>query len=247
MSKFFNLDSPFMVGLTKVADLMIVNFLALLCCIPIFTIGASMTALHYVCLKIVRNEENYITRMFFKSFKENFKQATIIWLIEVVVIGLFGLDLWILGHTEANYPDWFRTALLAMGFLVFALSLYTFPLLAKFDNPVKVTIKNSALVSLMIWPKTIISMICWAIPIVIVFYAPQILPIDFCFGLSGPVFLCAILYNKPFKKLEPDSEEKNADDWTVSPIEEIEGTDTEMIEDSASSLSEENDDNIGEG
>ena len=79
MGRFFNLDSPVMVALTKMADLIIVNLLAFFCCLPIITVGASMTALHYVVLKIVRDEECYIVKSFFKSFKENFKQATVIY------------------------------------------------------------------------------------------------------------------------------------------------------------------------
>ena len=76
MGRLLGLDSPPMKIMGKFADLICLNFLALFCCIPIITIGASMTALHYVALKIVRDEEAYITRSFFKSFKENFKQAT---------------------------------------------------------------------------------------------------------------------------------------------------------------------------
>ena len=79
--KFFNLDSPVMQALGKMADLMWLNILTLICCIPVVTAGASLTAMHYMALKIVRNEECYITKGFFKSFKENFKQATLIWLL----------------------------------------------------------------------------------------------------------------------------------------------------------------------
>ena len=96
MGRFFNLDSPVMVALTKMADLIIVNLLAFFCCLPIITVGASMTALHYVVLKIVRDEECYIVKSFFKSFKENFRQATVIWLIEVLLIIIFAADFWII-------------------------------------------------------------------------------------------------------------------------------------------------------
>ena len=96
MGRFFNLDSPVMVALTKMADLIIVNLLAFFCCLPIITVGASMTALHYVVLKVVRDEECYIVKSFFKSFKENFKQATVIWLIEVLLIIIFAADFWII-------------------------------------------------------------------------------------------------------------------------------------------------------
>ena len=76
--KFFDMDSPLMQGLGKMADLLWLNVLTLICCIPIVTIGASFTAMNYMALKMARNEECYITRGFFKSFRENLKQATLI-------------------------------------------------------------------------------------------------------------------------------------------------------------------------
>ena len=62
--KIFDLDSPLMNVLNKMADLMWLNILTLICCIPIITAGAAFTSMHYVALKIVRNEESYITRSF---------------------------------------------------------------------------------------------------------------------------------------------------------------------------------------
>ena len=90
--KFFQLDSPLMNFLNRMADLMWLNILTMVCCIPIFTAGSAITALHYMALKIVRNEECYITRGYFKSFKENFKQATAIWMIILVIIAVLAGD-----------------------------------------------------------------------------------------------------------------------------------------------------------
>ena len=67
--KFFNLDSPLMKFLSRMTDILWLNILTVVCSIPIVTAGASFTALHYVCLKMVRDEEGYITKDFFKSFK----------------------------------------------------------------------------------------------------------------------------------------------------------------------------------
>ena len=76
MGHFFSMDNKFFTFMGRVADLCILNIICLICCIPIVTAGASITAMYYVTLKMVRNEEAYIVRSFFKSFKENFKQAT---------------------------------------------------------------------------------------------------------------------------------------------------------------------------
>ena len=96
MGRIFDMDSPVMRFLGRLADLMILNLVTLLCCLPVVTIGASLTAMHYVLLKMVRNEESYIVRSFFKSFKQNFKQATVIWLIILLFLVIFGADIMII-------------------------------------------------------------------------------------------------------------------------------------------------------
>ena len=77
----------------RVADLLLLNFLCILCCIPIVTAGASITALYYVTLKMARDEESYIVRSFFRSFKQNFKQATIINIIMLLTAAVLFIDL----------------------------------------------------------------------------------------------------------------------------------------------------------
>ena len=63
-------DSKMMSFLSRIFDLIILNILFVLCSLPVITIGSSLTALYSVTLKMVRNEESYIFRSFFKSFKE---------------------------------------------------------------------------------------------------------------------------------------------------------------------------------
>ena len=69
--RIFDANSPLMEGLSKISDLVVLNLLVLLCCIPVITAGAALTGMHYVLLKMARNEEGYIARSYFKSFKEN--------------------------------------------------------------------------------------------------------------------------------------------------------------------------------
>ena len=86
MGKIFDMDSPVMRVLNRVGDLLILNVLMIVCCIPVITAGAAFTAMHYVLLKIVRGEEGYLIRGFFKSFRSNFRQATLIWLLSLIHI-----------------------------------------------------------------------------------------------------------------------------------------------------------------
>ena len=210
MGGIFNLDSPLMQGLGKVADLMLLNILAMICCIPIFTAGASLTALHYMSLKIVRGEECYIIRGFFKSFKQNFKQATVIWLLILLAVLILVGDFYIMKNSGIEFHIVLKVIIAVVGVMIVFTATYVFAVLAKFDNTIKRTIKNAFIMSLLQFPKTILMIIMALVPIAIVVFFPQILPVAFLFGMSGPTFVAALLYNKFFKKLEDQVEAANA-------------------------------------
>ncbi len=208
--KFLSLDSPLMQGLGKMADLMWLNVLTLICCLPVVTVGASLTAMNYMALKIARNEECYITRGFFKSFKENFRQATLIWLIILAVIAVLVGDFLIMGSSAAEFGALLRGVITAAAVLVVFTCMYVFPVLAKFENSIFRTLKNAFLMSLMQFPKTILMIIMYAVPLVVFFFVLQLMPLSLLFGLSAPAWGSAKLYNKLFKKLEDQILEASA-------------------------------------
>ena len=222
MGKVFALDSPLMNGLSKLADLIWLNILATICCIPIITIGASLTALHYVVLKMVKDEEGYITRSFFKSFRENFKQATLIWLMLLVVFILLVADFMIFRFSGIVFPGWCQIALTAIAVLIMFATMHLFPLLSRYENSIRATYKNSLFMGILHLPKTILMMLCWIVPIVITIYVESFFPIVFLLGMSGPAFLNALLYKKSFQQLEPETEIKSDADWTVQAVSEEE-------------------------
>lgn len=217
MGKIFDLESPVFNFLSKMADLIWLNILTVVCSIPVFTIGASLTALNYVVLKMVRNEEGYINKSFFKSFKQNFKQATIIWLIILAVIFVLAGDFYILKYAAFEFPDWLRIILFAVAIILLIAVMHVFPVLAKFENTIKNTFKNSFLMGILSLPKTILMIICWIIPVVIGLFVYQILPLVLAFGMSLPAYMCALLYNKTFKRFEPEEVQAGDSEWTILP------------------------------
>ena len=134
--KLFDLDSPLMQFLNKVADMMWLNILTLICCIPIITVGPALTALHYMALKMARNEECYITRDYFKSFKLNLRQGILIWLIQLVVIVLLIGDFLILNYSAINFGQPMKIILMVVSIVVLFTFTFVYPVLAKFDNAV---------------------------------------------------------------------------------------------------------------
>lgn len=154
MSKFFNPDGPLMRFMTKLADLMILNILFLVTSLPVVTVGAAWTALSYVTLKMVRDEEGAIARSYFRAFRQNFRQATVLWLGVLAIGAVLVLDFRVLSGAEAAWAGFLR---LALGLLAAALVMilqYLFPVLARFDASLKDTLKNAALLALAHLPKT---------------------------------------------------------------------------------------------
>jgi uncharacterized membrane protein YesL len=213
--KFFDLDSPLMVFLSKVADMMLINLLMMVVCLPVITIGPALTGMHYVLLKMVRKQEGYIVKPFFKSFKDNFKLATIGWLIILAFIVIFIVDLQIINYSGLEFASWLRIALYAVAVLVTMTVMYVFPLLARFENNLRNTFKNALFISIMALPKTVLMILVCIAPIALVLISINLVPIVLLLGISGPGYICAMLYSKTFKRFEPEEEIIDADSWTV--------------------------------
>lgn len=207
MGKFFNLDSPIMMFLSKMADLMILNLLTLLLCIPVITAGDAMTALYYMTIKMVKGEDCYIVRGYFKSFKENFRQATVIWLMALVLGIVFVGDFLILSGTTETLGKVMLVLIMVVCVVYVFTLIYVFPVLSRFENTVKRTIKNSFLMSVMSLPRTILMVLINLLPAALFLLVPQSMPFLLMFGFAVPAYLCSGQFVKIFKKYEPEEDE----------------------------------------
>ena len=155
MSKLFRMDSPLMRFLTKIADLMVLNILFCVTSIPLITIGASWTALYSVTLKMVRDEEGSVSRSYFRSFRQNFRQATLLWLGVLVVLALLVLDIRALnGMAGGTAPGLLRVGVEILALLGIMVLQYLFPSLARFEASLADTLKNACMMALAHLPKT---------------------------------------------------------------------------------------------
>ena len=85
-------DGPVMMAINKLVDYMWLNILFIVCSLPLFTIGASTSAKYYVAMKFTRGEDTTVTRAFFKAFKQNFKQCTVINIGAIVIAIILYID-----------------------------------------------------------------------------------------------------------------------------------------------------------
>lgn len=216
MDKIFNMDSPVMRFLNRVADLLILNFLMIACCLPIITVGAAFTAMHYVLLKIIRDEEGYLIRGFFKSFVANFKQATILWFIMLLVTIVYIGDILIFRYSTFHFPKAVTITVAVIALLCLMTAVYVFPLLARFENSIKNTLKNAMLMAFANLPKTITMMVFYALPLIILHFSTYSLVFLIMFGFSAPAYGAAWLYSGIFKKFEPEAEEVSDLDFSLN-------------------------------
>ena len=217
MDRFFSMDNKFFTFMGKVADLFILNILCLICCIPIVTAGASITAMFYVTIKMVKNEESYIIKSFFKSFKQNFKQATVINLIMLVAAILLYFDISICRNTPGAIGKVLMVLFMMILVVYLMIFLYIYPVLAKFYNTIKNTFTNAFLMSIRHLPYTALMILVTAAP-VLVFFIPSaqvqsmVILLLVLIGFSGIAYINSHFFVKIFDKYIPEeTSEPNPD------------------------------------
>ncbi|QFJ54979.1 YesL family protein [Pseudobutyrivibrio xylanivorans] len=144
MGRFFN--SRFFEGITKVTDILIIGFYFMICSIPLVTIGASATALYYATNKCIFKGRGYTTA-FFHSFKENFKQSTLSWLIFIIIFGILSGDIYITRTMVSPDSPFAAASIFFMVLFVLTIvwAIYHFAYIARFSNGFKASFKISAM------------------------------------------------------------------------------------------------------
>ena len=153
--KFFSYDSKFSQIMLKLCYGCYLNLLWFVCSLPVFTIGASTAALYDVTLQIAREEDPPLTSRFFHAFRENFRQATTLWLILLMLGIMLGADGYILYHLYKGTTGIVSVictlglALIIVAAIAYVIVLiYVFPLVASVKNTNWAMLKNSLLIGI---------------------------------------------------------------------------------------------------
>lgn len=220
--KIFNIDSPFFRCMSLIGDLMLLNLMWILLSLPIITIGASTTALLYTGMKLAKGRDGYVIRNFWKSFKQNFRQSTIIYLLMLVFGAVLGYSVWFwMGHSDMVGK--ICAVLAVCGLLVYLIELlFVFAVQAKFENTIFQTMKNALVMGIQNFPITILCAVGVGLLIGLnyTFVVANVLTLVIGVGVLG--WVLGMFYNLAFRKYIPQ-EEKREDEWHV-PEEEDENT-----------------------
>ena len=210
MNSFFDLDNPAWRFIGKFFDACFLSVIYLIFCIPIFTIGAANSALYYVFLKLAKDEEGYLIRDFFKAFKQNFKQGTIVWLILFIVGIVLIVDIYYFKFIPTT-KGLFMYYLFCIIFLFYSIiNLYIFPLISKFENTTKNMFKFSFIMSIKHFGWTILMVV---LAVVMILSATRVPPIlVFIPGILA--FFNSYIFNHIFDIKKKKMNENNLADNT---------------------------------
>ena len=209
MKDLLNPEGVFFQFLSRVGDLIILNFLFIVCCVPVVTAGAAYAALCKVCMDMIYEQEGGIFKGFFQAFRENFKQATIVWIVELIVLVSLVCD----GMLVMSYFPGSKAMYILLGvlaFLVLCVCTHMMPLLIRYQNGLRQHLSNAMVLAVIRLPRTVLMIAISAMPLIIfvlsviqgttVFW--DTLVFWLAIGFAVCVFINMNLYKGVYTKLE---------------------------------------------
>lgn len=212
----FDPDSKFSQIMGTVFDYAKLGLLALLLCLPVITAGAGITAAMCVGMKIVRGEAPVVSRSFWPSFKENFKQSVPLTLLCVALYALLGMDWWYVMQQESTLIMRIaRAGIFIAAALGSMMALYIFPLLARYRLTNRQIIRNAAVYALMNFPKNLLAIAIFLLSLWLMDWAIALLPVIVLALPSVLIRYMSVVCVGTFAKSEAREGEEDADDETL--------------------------------
>ena len=215
MKNLLSLDSPLIHFMEHIADFFILNILTVLCCIPLVTVGAALTAHSKIMQNLVLDEEQPVVKAYFRAFTQNFKQATVFWLAALLLIILYVVDIFaVYLYFSEGWAQRTYVFMGVLGVVVIGVLCHAFSLIARYENTVREHLRNSLVLTLAYLPKTLLLVLLAATPLVLGIISLELLfysmIIWFTFGISIVLYLQALIL-KPIllnlDQMNADSEE----------------------------------------
>lgn len=214
MRGIFGSDSMLMKALGKIFDIGYLSIVFIIFSLPVVTIGASLTALYYAVVKVIRRDRGYVFQEFFRSFKLNFVKATILWLIQAVLTFVMCFNLYAVVEQNGGTIGFMQGAYIVMGLIIFAISCYAYPVLSRFD------MKNTKIIRFSLYMA--VKHVYFTIPMMVIILASIValvllvpyMPIIPLLVPGAAALLCSYMMEWILKKYMP-KEEKVSEDGEV--------------------------------
>lgn len=214
MKGLFSLENPLMQILSRACDLIIINLLFIISCIPIFTVGAAICGMTKVCQAIVTGDDRGTWKLYWTGFKNSFKQATIVWLVILLVVASLASYWWLI----TNFCRGALAAVLLIVMVILAVvaishAVYLFPLITRYENSLREHVRNAGILAITRLLLTPLLILFTAVPFILPFISLEAFLQTLVFWvIFGFGFLCymANLLLKPIYDILEGTSSKNS-------------------------------------
>ena len=145
VTHMFRYDSPFMRLMTLFANLVILNLLWLLCCLPVITAGAATASAYYVVFRWLTKEDDAVIKPFFKAFRQNFRPVTPIFVLNALVGAAMAAEI---VYLSADSSALLRIIFAVIFFIFAAFTSWLYPIAGRYDSPMRQVMLNSITLTL---------------------------------------------------------------------------------------------------
>ena len=172
MKDLFNLNSVWVQRFAMLTNLVFLNILWLVCCIPVFTAGAATSALYHTVFQYHTNTDDEVLRPFFRAFRANFRQSTLFLLPFLASLVLLAFDMIYLVSHGTGVALLFP--LLVIACLLMGMMVHLFPLIARFDMDAKALLRTAFSLTVLHLPATLVVLILTVLPVFLLFLQPSL-------------------------------------------------------------------------
>lgn len=209
MGNIFRWDSPLMRVMMLITNLICLNVLWLLCCLPVITAGAATTAMYSVIFQYITKQDDSVMKPFFKAFKENFKTVTPIWVLHLLIGAALGAEVFYLSQ---GAQLWIKVIFGILLFIYVGVGAYLYPILARYHTSRKQALLNGFALSTRHLFTTICVVVLNAVPVALILFLPEMFWKTILLwslgGFSLIAFLCGKMILTVLKKYEPQYAEE---------------------------------------
>ena len=214
MGNLFNMDNAFFRFMGKLFDVVALNLVFIIVCIPIVTIGPAISALYYASVKSIRRDRSYPIKEFFKALKRDFKQSFIVGLILVLAAAIIYVDIrFVVDYIKNNFTA-MRYVYLVIGMVISFISVYIFPLISRFSLKISGLFRLSFYLAIRHLLTTIVSIILLFGGFVLVYISAGL---ALLFVPVSVNLLISIMMEKVLVKcmdmVQTDEDNENKDQW----------------------------------
>lgn len=215
MEERSGIHNPFIQILARVGDLMIANFLFILCSLPLITAGAAMAALTKITQDIAMETESGIFKSFFRAFRDNFKQATAVWLGEALVIAALICYYMLVGiYCTGTLAAVLNGVLVVVAIIFLCVAVFLMPMVVRYENTLREHLKNSWILCICKLPRTIaMGALILILPLLYRYASPTTFLYTLFFwlvvGFAFISYLCSRLLRPVFEELERSPDGKS--------------------------------------